>query len=46
MAIAAETVVRLQPNSVSIGTMNTPGEERTPAAASRARNVTPATTQP
>ena len=44
--MAAETVARVQPNSVSIGTMKTLGAERTPAAANNARKVTPATIQP
>jgi hypothetical protein len=45
MEIAAEMVVRLQPNSFSSGMINTPGAERTPAVASRVKNVTPAITQ-
>src|SRR5579862_7584761 len=44
-AIDAEMVVRLQPNSVSSGTMNSPGVARTPAVTSMTTKVTTATTQ-
>jgi len=43
-AIAAEMCARLQPNSVSSGTMNNPGVARTPAVISMTTNVTAATT--
>jgi len=39
-AIASEMLARSQPNSASSGRMSTPGAARTPAAASRTRNVT------
>ena len=42
MATAAEIAVRVQPNSVSNGTMNTPGVARIPAVTSRTTKVVPA----
>ena len=43
---ASEMVARLQPNSVSNGTTNTPGTARIPAPISSTMKVTPATTKP
>ena len=43
IATAAEIAARLQPNSASSGTINTPGVARTPAVTISTRNVTPAT---
>ena len=43
-AIAAEMTARLQPNSLSSGTMNRPGVARTPAVMSSTTKVTAATT--
>ena len=40
----ADTVERSQPNDSCSGVSSTPGAERSPAAASRARKVTPRTT--
>ena len=45
IATAAEITARLQPNSVSSGTISTPGVARTPAVTSSTTNVTAATTQ-
>ena len=42
-AIATEMVARLQPNSLSSGTMNRPGVARTPAVMSSTTKVTAAT---
>ena len=44
--MAKEMVARLQPNASSSGTMKTLGEERVPAATSRLRKTTAATTHP
>ena len=41
-ATASEMLERSQPNSASNGLMRTPGAARTPADASRTRNVIPA----
>ena len=43
--IAKEIVARDHPNSVSSGTIRTPGVARSPAATSKVRKVTPATIQ-
>jgi hypothetical protein len=45
IAMAAEMPVRLQSNSVSSGTISTPGVARTPLVTMSTRNVTAATTQ-
>ena len=45
-ATANEIAVRFHPNSVSSGTISTPGVARTPAPTSRITKVTPATTHP
>ena len=45
IAIAAEIAVRLQPNSVSSGTISTPGVARTPLVTMSTRNVMAAMTQ-
>ena len=45
MAMAPEIAARVQPNSCSSGTMRMAGEARTPAVASRIKNVTAATIQ-
>jgi len=44
-AIDAEMTARLQPNSASSGTMNSPGAARTPAVMSMTTKVTKAITQ-
>jgi hypothetical protein len=44
IATAAEMAARLQPNSVSSGTISTPGVARMPAVTIRITKVTPATT--
>ena len=43
-AAASEILARLQPKASFSGTISTPGVERTPAATSNARKITPATT--
>ena len=45
IATANEIAVRFHPNSVSSGTIRTPGVARTPAPTSRITKVTAATTQ-
>jgi hypothetical protein len=45
IAIAVEIAALVHPNSVSRGTIKTPGVARMPAVTRRTRNVTPATTQ-
>ena len=44
IATAAEITARLQPNSLSSGTISTPGVARMPAVTSSTTNVTAATT--
>ena len=44
IAIAAEIVAGVQPNSFSSGWMSIVGDDRTPAAAISSTNATPATT--